>query len=190
MRRETRVRLRPRPRQTGDPRAGPVADRTLSSCCPGISGAGDPRAEVPIRPPTATAIFELVVPPVQYTSLTCEVLVSQGDLKPDLPRTNGDVSSLDSAFGEMRASYREWEETCTEIATDDEIVNAVLKRSLHDLRLLSDHIENGYLPSAGIPWFSVPFGRDSLITSLQTLASSPTSPARRSSSWPSTRGGR
>jgi glycogen debranching enzyme len=73
----------------------------------------------------------------------------------------------------MRESYKEWEESCTEITTDDEIVNAVLKRSLHDLRLLSDQVEGGYLPSAGIPWFSVPFGRDSLITALQTLALQP-----------------
>ena len=172
IRRETRVRFDQFPSRLEIHEPDPLPPDALETM-PGISGAGDPRAEVPIRPPTATAIFELVVPPAQYTALTCEVLVSQGDLRPDLPHVIGDVSTLDSAFGEMRESYRAWEETCTEITTDDEIVNAVLKRSLHDLRLLSDHVVNGYLPSAGIPWFSVPFGRDSLITSLQTLALQP-----------------
>jgi glycogen debranching enzyme len=172
MRRETRVRFDQIPTQIDIQEPDPLPTGTLESL-PGISGAGDPRAEVPIRPPTATATFELVVPPDQYMSLTCEVLVSQGGHSPELPHTIGDVSSLDSAFGDMRESYREWEETCTEISTDDEIVNAVLKRSLHDLRLLSDRVENGYLPSAGIPWFSVPFGRDSLITALQALALQP-----------------
>ena len=172
MRRETRVHFDRAPTTVDvhDPDPLPAgAPETL----PGISGAGDPRAEVPIRPPTATATFELVVPPGQYEALTCEVLVCQGDLRPQIPLTNGDVSSLDSAFRHMRESYREWEETCTVISTDDEIVNAILKRSLHDLRLLSDRVEHGYIPSAGIPWFSVPFGRDSLITSLQTLALQP-----------------
>jgi glycogen debranching enzyme len=172
MRRETRVQfdVAPSRLEIHEPEALPP--ETLEML-PGISGTGDPRAEVPIRPPTATAIFELMIPPVQYASLTCEVIPNQGGLEPDLPHTIGDVSSLDTAFGEMRQAYREWEETCTEIMTDDEIVNAIVKRSLHDLRLLSDHVENGYLPSAGIPWFSVPFGRDSLITSMQTLVLQP-----------------
>jgi glycogen debranching enzyme len=136
---------------------------------PGISGHGDPRAEVPIRPPTATAVFELMVPPGRYDAITFEVLPSQGEKSPS-PVAD---SSLDAAFSVMRQSYTEWEETCTSIVTDDEIVNAVLSRSLHDLRLLSDHVEDGYLPSAGIPWFSVPFGRDSLITSIQALCLQP-----------------
>ncbi|MGE3913522.1 MAG: amylo-alpha-1,6-glucosidase, partial [Chloroflexota bacterium] len=136
---------------------------------PGLSGAGDPRTEAPIRPPTATAVFELVLQPGKYATLTSEIRVRQGDT---CPPSQGS-GSLDAAFSAVRSSYREWEDTCTEITTDDDIINAVLNRSLHDLRLLSDRIEYGYLPSAGIPWFSVPFGRDSLITSLQTLCLQP-----------------
>ena len=168
MRRETRVRFDQEPASilVHDPDPIPAG---LLETLPGISGAGDPRAEAPIRPPTATAVFALVLQPGQYANITCEVQVSQGEITP----TNGGPGSLDTAFSAMRNSYREWEETCTEITTDDEIINAVLKRSLHDLRLLSDRIEHGYLPSAGIPWFSVPFGRDSLITSLQTLCLQP-----------------
>jgi glycogen debranching enzyme len=41
------------------------------------------------------------------------------------------------------------------------------------LRVLSDLVPEGYFPSAGIPWYACPFGRDSLITSLQTLAFNP-----------------
>jgi glycogen debranching enzyme len=167
LRRETRIRFDRIPLRVDIDEPELLPPDELAAL-PGISGAGDPRAEVPIRPPTATAIFELLVPPGQYAALTCEVLVSQGDLQP--PASS---RSLDSAFGQMRESYREWEQSCTEITTDDEIINSVLKRSLHDLRLLSDRVTDGFLPSAGIPWFSVPFGRDSLITSLQTLSLQP-----------------
>lgn len=173
IRRETRIRFDRAPTRVEihEPDPLPAGPAEL---LPGISGTGDPRAEVPIRPPTATAIFEIEVPPGQYASLTCEVLVSQGDLQPQ--RTDNvapDVETLDTAFSTMRESYLRWEASCTEIVTDDEIVNAVLARSLHDLRLLSDHVEDGFIPSAGIPWFSVPFGRDSLITSLQTMMLQP-----------------
>jgi glycogen debranching enzyme len=172
MRRETRISFDREPTRVIIQEPEPLSADAIEAL-PGISGAGDPRAEVPIRPPTASAVFELVVPPGNYASITSEARVSQGELVPTLTPSNLGQGSLDTAFAEMRGSYREWEEKCTQFVTDDEILNAVLKRSLHDLRLLSDRIEEGYLPSAGIPWFSVPFGRDSLITSLQTLCLQP-----------------
>ena len=136
---------------------------------PGISGHGDPRAELPIRPPTATVIFDLEIMPGRYTALTFRVVPVLGTSAPP----EHEDRSLDSEFVLMRDSYKRWEGSSTAITTDHEIFNAILHRSLHDLRLLSDHVESGYLPSAGIPWFSVPFGRDSLITSLQTLSLQP-----------------
>ena len=136
---------------------------------PGISGAGDPRVESGIRPPTATLHFDLTLAPGQHDALTIEVVPCAGGERP----IEAEDTSLDAAFTVMRKSYADWEERCTSIVTDDEVINAVIHRSLHDLRLLSDHVSDGYLPSAGIPWFSVPFGRDSLITAMQTLALQP-----------------
>jgi glycogen debranching enzyme len=135
---------------------------------PGISGAGDPRAEVPIRPPTATVEFDVEVQPGRYAALTFQVVPHIGAINPEIKQP-----SLDNEFILMRESYEEWEASCTAIRSDHEIFNEILKRSLHDLRLLSDRVDTGYLPSAGIPWFSVPFGRDSLITSLQSLCLQP-----------------
>jgi glycogen debranching enzyme len=44
-----------------------------------------------------------------------------------------------------------------------------MERSRSDLALLTSDLATGPYPYAGIPWFSTPFGRDAVITSLQTL---------------------
>ena len=173
MRRETRISFDREPTQVVIQEPEPLSADAIEAL-PGISGAGDPRAEVPIRPPTAAAVFELVVPPGNYASITSEAAGESGGSAPHAHAQQSRARARwTRRLRRCASSYREWEEKCTQIVTDDEILNAVLKRSLHDLRLLSDRIDEGYLPSAGIPWFSVPFGRDSLITSLQTLCLQP-----------------
>lgn len=47
--------------------------------------------------------------------------------------------------------------------------NDWIERSRNDLALLTTEMETGPFPYAGIPWFSTAFGRDSIITALQTL---------------------
>jgi glycogen debranching enzyme len=49
-----------------------------------------------------------------------------------------------------------------------------MDRSRADLALLTTQLPTGPFPYAGIPWFSTPFGRDAIITSLQILWLDPT----------------
>jgi glycogen debranching enzyme len=44
-----------------------------------------------------------------------------------------------------------------------------MRQSRSDLALLTSDLETGPYPYAGIPWFSTPFGRDAVITALQSL---------------------
>jgi glycogen debranching enzyme len=62
-----------------------------------------------------------------------------------------------------------WERTSTRFASDSPGLDAWISRSSLDLFLLSDRTADGYFPSAGIPWFVAPFGRDSITTALMTL---------------------
>jgi glycogen debranching enzyme len=84
-----------------------------------------------------------------------------------------DHPAIDPA--DVEAGYRAWEEQSAELASDNELFDLVIQRSLTDLRLLStDGPSAGerYI-AAGVPWYTTLFGRDAIITALQTLAFHP-----------------
>ncbi len=55
------------------------------------------------------------------------------------------------------------------IGSSNEQFNEFINRSLADLHMLTTKEETGVYPYAGIPWYNAPFGRDGIITALQTL---------------------
>lgn len=82
---------------------------------------------------------------------------------------NKNIISFKRAQKKLRSNYKKWEEDSLIIKTDNENFNWLINRSLSDLKLLLTDLGEGFIPIAGIPWYAVPFGRDSIITSLQTL---------------------
>lgn len=55
------------------------------------------------------------------------------------------------------------------LRTSGRLFNDWLERSRADLALLTTDLPTGPFPYAGIPWFSTPFGRDAIVTSMQML---------------------
>lgn len=81
----------------------------------------------------------------------------------------------------LRGSFRDWLEAAPHVSADPPLVMNVYRRSLVDLAALrffpsegADHAtpsipKGASLPAAGLPWFMALFGRDSLLTSYQSL---------------------
>ncbi len=113
---------------------------------PSYAGTGEQRGE---RPATATAPV-VTKPTVIATPM-----------------------GFDAAFAALRRSYADWRASCTVLETDSQALQTVLDRSALDLRLLLADLGDGPFPVAGIPWFAVPFGRDSLIAAIQALPLTP-----------------
>ena len=73
------------------------------------------------------------------------------------------------ALREARRALRTSSSRAAAMITSNDIFNETLRRSISDLYTLITETPEGPFPYAGIPWFSTVFGRDALITSLETL---------------------
>ena len=85
---------------------------------------------------------------------------------------DGDPAPPRGFFGALRNSRRALRASSSRAAsvtTSNEIFNEAVRRNVSDLYMLITDTPEGPYPYAGIPWFSTVFGRDALITGLQTL---------------------
>jgi len=117
----------------------------------------------PTRLTERSALFTIAIAPRESRSLFLEIHC--GPERPTQPaRRTFFVALRDARRALRRSSAR-----AASIVTSNEIFNEALRRSVSDLYMLATDTPDGPYPYAGIPWFSTAFGRDALITALQTL---------------------
>lgn len=89
-----------------------------------------------------------------------------------VPEINGEKGTAlghTEALERLTESTDDWAKQLTKVQTDYEPLQRLIDRGLKDLRVLLTDLGEGSFPVAGLPWFGVPFGRDSLIAALQLL---------------------
>ncbi|WP_226527211.1 amylo-alpha-1,6-glucosidase [Metabacillus niabensis] len=95
-------------------------------------------------------------------------------VQPQVGDTNDNkVIESELALNQLKKSYQEWEANIPKVKTDHDALQRLVDRGIGDLRVLLTDLGYGKFPVAGLPWFGVPFGRDSLIAALQMLSLNP-----------------
>jgi glycogen debranching enzyme len=94
--------------------------------------------------------------------------------------TNNQSSSTVNAaitLGQAKASElmeeQNWVHQITQIRSDKSYFNRIIERAEQDMYLLRQSFGKHKTVSAGVPWFSALFGRDSIITASQSLMLNP-----------------
>ena len=109
----------------------------------------------------ATFVFDL--DPKRQKTLLLEISCDSAGAVEALHR------AIFRALREARRALRTSSSRAAAMITSNDIFNETLRRSISDLYTLITETPEGPFPYAGIPWFSTVFGRDALITSLETL---------------------
>jgi len=115
-----------------------------------------------------TVTFPLSLKIQETWSVTFQIVPMADKLLP-----TGKPLRFDEGLQRLEQSYEAWYADNTRIASDSPVFNELYRRGVQDLRMLTTDIGYGDTTVAGLPWFAVPFGRDSLITSLFMLPINP-----------------
>ena len=120
----------------------------------------------PARYDTSAVVFSITLQPQEVTelevSVACEVRV----------RRRATLRFTDIVDRAREAVAARAIRECR-VVSSNESLNRWFSRSSADLHMMLTETPYGVYPYAGIPWFSTPFGRDGIITALQTLWASP-----------------
>lgn len=118
-------------------------------------------SELPEAISSQEAAFYFELP----SSGAADIFLEIGELSDRVPSQQ----SFDEGLRGLSQSMQERLKRGGSLSSSGRLFNEWLDKSRSDLALLTTMLPSGPYPSAGIPWFATQFGRDAIITSLQTL---------------------
>src|SRR3954469_2125086 len=118
-------------------------------------------SHAPVAISATQAEFKLQLRRGERAQLSIEV-GTQDEGAPSRDRFN-------AAVRQLSADMQERLDQGASVSTSGRLFDQWVERSRADLALLTTSLPTGPYPYAGIPWFATQFGRDAIITALQTL---------------------
>ncbi|MGE4323977.1 MAG: glycogen debranching N-terminal domain-containing protein, partial [Sphingobium sp.] len=109
------------------------------------------------------ARFHVDLDPGERCAIFMQIRCEEGRQTDPLPKLF--LKALRSRMRESRAARARG----ATIRSSNSLFTEVTQRSVADIAMLSTQTPFGPYPYAGIPWFSTIFGRDAIVTALQTL---------------------
>lgn len=121
----------------------------------------------------ATAHFRIKLEPREQKQLLVSLFIAEAPDRSDIRPKHHQQPDLKRIEVLRERASEEWLGHFPEIRSDSLLLNHLIERSFRDLLMLRSHLADQTYFAAGLPWFGTLFGRDSLITALQTLAYDP-----------------
>ena len=106
------------------------------------------------------------------TRLATRIAMLVSDLE-DQTRFPETSPTFDEIHTHSTMQYEEWRRACTRFRSDNKIFDSLLQTSIKDFYALGMPDRAGTAIAAGVPWFAALFGRDSLLSSYETLILNP-----------------
>ncbi|SIS80099.1 amylo-alpha-1,6-glucosidase [Alicyclobacillus vulcanalis] len=139
------------------------------------------RCPITVMPGGAVAWTLTVTPVVEDPAAVVHGVGSAGDVlcvsenvsRKTAPRpASGDGAGAESALVACVSAPGAWLDDAPSVAGDDAF-RRWYEQGMRDLRMLQSDFGFGPFLVAGVPWYAVPFGRDSLIAARQILSAAP-----------------
>ncbi len=111
------------------------------------------------------AEFDLALEPGKPVALALEISCLEENAAAQDSEIHGFLPAMRAARRDLRQVQLGW----ASVESDNDVFDEAMRRSIADLQMLTTQTADGPYPYAGIPWFSTAFGRDALITGLETL---------------------
>jgi glycogen debranching enzyme len=110
----------------------------------------------------STARFDLALQPRQEAIFTVSIRCERA------PAATPPIR-FDEARAEAQADLERFSAWSCHICTTNGQINAWINRAVSDLHMMTTELATGPYPYAGVPWFNTPFGRDGIITAIESL---------------------
>ena len=126
------------------------------------------------QPPSSTkektASFDFHLEPSERQQLVVSIAITETSDKVKKIPAKDEKLDLTEIEKSLHRSANDWLDKQAVIESDCSWLNDILDRSIRDLHMLRSNIHGNEYFAAGTPWFATLFGRDSIITAMQTLA--------------------